>query len=182
YYITTDNQIVVNSSTGGRTTYINAGNTRRYGTDLTVDATLPAHLSAHLAYSLINVQFEGGPYNGNTMPGVPRQQLYAGLTWRPPLQSPALQGFFTTVSTLVRSQVFVNGQNSAAAQGYGAMNWATGIEQRRGPWHLSEFVRVENLFNRNYIAAVVIADSNGAFYEAAPGRNVIAGIRITRDF
>lgn len=182
YYITTDNQIVVNSSTGGRTTYINAGNTRRYGTDLTLDAALPAHFSARLAYSLINVQFQGGPYNGNTMPGVPRQQLYAGLTWRPPLQSPALQGFFTTVSALVRSQVFVNGQNSAAAQGYGAMNWATGIEQRRGPWRLSEFVRVENLLNRNYIAAVVIADSNGAFYEAAPGRNVIAGVQITRDF
>ena len=182
YYITTDNQIVVNSSTGGRTTYINAGSTRRYGTDLTLNAALPAHFSARLAYSLINVRFEGGPYNGNTMPGVPRQQLYAGLTWRPPLQSPALKGFYTTLTALVRTQVFVNGQNSAAAQGYGALNWATGIEQHRGPWHLSEFVRVENLLNRNYVAAVVIADSNGAFYEAAPGRNVIAGVQVTRDF
>lgn len=86
------------------------------------------------------------------------------------------------MSALVHSQVFVNGQNSAAAQGYGALNWATGIEQHRGPWHLSEFLRVENLLNRNYVAAVVIADSNGAFYEAAPGRNVIAGVQITRDF
>jgi iron complex outermembrane receptor protein len=182
YYITTDNQIVVASSTGGRTTYANAGSTRRYGTDLSLDATLPAHFSARLAYSLIQVRFVGGAYNGNTLPGVPRQQFYAGLTWRPPLQSEALQGFYTTVSALVRSQVYVDAKNSAAAQGYGALNWVAGVEQRHGSWHVSEFVRVDNLLNRNYVAAVVIADTNGRYYEAAPGRNVIAGVQVTREF
>ncbi|MGA8008961.1 MAG: TonB-dependent receptor, partial [Thiomonas sp.] len=182
YYITTDNQIIVAGSSGGRTTYTNAGSSRRYGTDLSLDAALPAHFSARLAYSLIQVTFVGGPYDGNTLPGVPRQQLYAALTWRPPLHSPALQGFYTTVSALVRSQVYVDANNSAAAQGYGALNWGAGIEQRHGPWHLSEFVKVNNLLNRNYVAAVVIADHNGRYYEAAPGRNTIVGLQITREF
>ena len=182
YFITTDNQIVVASSTGGRTTYANAGNTRRYGTDLSLRAALPAHVSARLAYSLIRVRFVGGPYDGHTLPGVPRQQLYAGLTWRPPLPGAALQGFYTTLSALLRSQVYVDAQNSAAAQGYGTLNWVAGVGQRHGPWRVSEFVRVDNLLNRNYVAAVVIADTNGRYYEAAPGRNLIAGVQLTREF
>ncbi len=182
YDITTDNQIVVASSTGGRTTYANAGNTRRYGTDLSLQATLPAHFSTRLAYSLIQVRFVGGPDNGHTLPGVPRQQLYAGLTWRAPRPSAALRGFYTTLSALLRSPVYVDAQNSAAAPGYGTLNWASGVRQRHGPWQVSEFVRVDNLLNRDYVAAVVIADTNGRYYEAAPGRNLIAGVQLTREF
>lgn len=182
YDITTDNQIVVYASSGGRTSYTNAGRTRRYGTDLSANVALPAHLSARLAYSYIDVHFVGGPYDGNVLPGVPRQQLYAGLTWRPPLQSPALHGFYTTLSALIRSQVYVDSQNSDAAQGYGVLNWAAGVEQKHGPWNLSEFFRVDNLLNHNYIAAVVIADTNGRYFEAAPGRNTIVGVQLTREF
>lgn len=182
YDITTDNQIVVFSSSGGRTTYTNAGKTRRYGTDLSLDAALPAHLSARLAYSYLHVRFDGGPYDGNTLPGAPAQQFYAALTWRPPLRAPALRGFYTTLSALVRSQVYVDAQNSAAAQGYGVLDWAAGVEQRHGPWRLSEFLRVNNLLDRNYVAAVVIADANGRYYEAAPGRNAIVGVQLTREF
>jgi iron complex outermembrane receptor protein len=176
------NQIIVDTSVNGRTTYENAGESRRYGADLSLQATLPAHLSAHLAYNVMNVYFVGGPYNGNTLPGAPRQQLDLGLTWRPPLQQPALQGFYSTLSWLARSQVFVNAQNSAAAQGYGALNWSTGVEQSHGPWQLSEFLRVDNVLNQDYIAAVVIADSNGRYFEAGPGRNVTAGVELTRGF
>ena len=182
YDITTDNQIIVHSSIKGRTTYVNAGSTRRDGVELSADVALAAHLSARLAYSLIRVRFTGGPYNGNTLPGVPRQQLYAGLSWRPPLQSAALQGFYTTLSALVRSQVFVDARNSDAAQGYGVLDWAAGVRQRHGAWRLSEFVRVDNLLDRNYVAAVVIADSNGRYFEAAPGRNAMAGVQLTRVF
>lgn len=182
YSIDTDNQIVVYASTGGRTTYVNAGSTRRQGADLSVRADLPGHVSAQLAYGLIDVHFTGGPYNGRVMPGVPRQQLDASLTWRPPLATPALQGFYARADWLARSQVWVDAPNSAAAPGYGALNLSTGIEQHHGRWTLSEFLRVDNVLDRNYVAAVVIADSNGRFYEAAPGRNAMAGIEVSRKF
>lgn len=182
YAVSTDHQIIVASSTGGRTTYTNAGKTWRQGLDLSADARLPAHLSTHLAYSVISVRFDGGPNNGNTLPGVPRQQLYADLTWRPPMDSPALQGFYTTLSTLVRSKVFVNSANSDAAAGYGLLNWAIGVHQQQGAWSFDEFLRVDNLLDRNVVAAVVVADTNGRFFEPAPGRNAIICVKISRNF
>ncbi len=182
YAVSTDNQIIVASSSGGRTTYANAGKTWRQGLELDLDAALPAHLSTHLAYSLIDVHFNGGPNNGNTLPGVPRQQLYAGLTWRPPMDGAALQGFYTTLSALVRSRVYVDAANSDAAAGYALLDWAAGVAQRRGPWRLDEFVRVDNLLDRNVVAAVVVADTNGRYFEPAPGRNAIVGVQLTRTF
>ena len=182
YAVSTDNQIIVASSSGGRTTYTNAGKTWRQGLELSLDANMPAHLSTHMAYSLIDVHFNGGPNDGNTLPGVPRQQLYAGLTWRPPMDSAALQGFYTTVSALVRSKVYVDAANSDAAAGYALMNWAAGIAQSQGAWHFDEFVRVNNLFGRNVVAAVVVADKNGRYFEPAPGRNAMVGLQISRDF
>ncbi len=181
YYVTTDNQIVVDTSTGGRTTYANAGKTRRYGTDIALTAALPRHLQARLAYSAIDVRFDGGPFNGKFLPGVPRQQLYAALTWAPPLAG-ALHGFYTTVQALLRAHVYVDNANSDAAQGYGVVNWVAGLRQSRGHWRLSEFVRVDNVLDHSYIGAVVVGDTNGRFFEAAPGRNTMVGAQVTREF
>ena len=178
YHVDTDKQIVVYASSGGRTSYVNAGNTRRWGLDLGVHADLPADLRARFAYSLIDVRFVGGPYDGSTMPGVPRQQLDSALSWRPR----RLPGFSTTLDWLVRSRVYVDAHNSAAAQGWGVLNWSVGSTQRRGRWTLKEYLRVDNLLDRNYVGAVVVGDSNGRYYEAAPGRNAGVGVELTRGF
>ncbi len=178
YHVDTDNQIVVYKSSGGRTSYVNAGSTRRWGVDLGLRARLPHDLRARLAYSLVDVRFVGGPYDGNTMPGVPRQQLDSMLSWRPR----ALHGFHATLDWQLRSQVFVDANNSAAAQGWGVLNASLGTRQRRGRWTLHEYLRVDNVFDRQYVGAVVIADSQGRYYEAAPGRNAGIGVELTRGF
>lgn len=182
FSIETDDQIVVAASNSGRTSYMNAGTTKRWGVDLAVAADLPQHLSTKLDLGLVNVNFHGGPYDGHTMPGAPREQLYAELSWKPPMHSPALQGFYTTVSMLARSQVWVDSQNSASAGGWAALNWAAGIEQSSGPWRFDEFLRIDNLLDRSYVGAVVIADANGRYYEAAPGRDATVGVQLRREF
>ncbi len=178
YHVDTDNQIVVYKSIGGRTTYVNAGNTRRSGLDLGLHARLPADLHARLAYSLIDVQFVGGPYAGHAMPGVPRQQLDSALSWRPR----AMPGLYATLDWQLRSQVWVDAPNSAAAQGWGVLNASLGTRQHAGRWTLHEYLRVDNVLDRQYVGAVVIADSQGRYYEAAPGRNAGVGIELTRGF
>lgn len=183
YDITADNQIVVDTNTGGRTTYMNAGSTRRYGTELSLDARLPGHLQASAGLSLMHIRFVGGPYDGASMPGAPQEQAYAALTWRPLLSSPALRGFYTRISLLGRSHVYVDSSNHATpAAGWVALNWAAGVEQRSGPWKLSEFLRVDNLADRGYVGAVVVNSSSNQYYEGAPGRAFSAGASITREF
>jgi iron complex outermembrane receptor protein len=46
---------------------------------------------------------------------------------------------------------------------------------------LSEFLRVDNLFDRNYIGSVIVGDANRPF-EPAPRRNAIVGINAVAKF
>jgi iron complex outermembrane receptor protein len=57
-----------------------------------------------------------------------------------------------------------------------------GLQQRGRGWKLTEFVRVDNLTNRNYIGSVIVAEANNRFYEPAPGRNYIVGVNAEFSF
>jgi iron complex outermembrane receptor protein len=41
---------------------------------------------------------------------------------------------------------------------------------------LREFTRLNNFTDRNYAGSVIVADTNGRYFEPAPGRNWFAGI------
>jgi len=43
---------------------------------------------------------------------------------------------------------------------------------------LREFVRLNNLFDRNYSGSVIVGDTNGRFFEPAPGRNWFVGASV----
>ena len=49
FSIDTADEIVVNTASGGRNTYKNAGNTRRRGVELVWDGRFDGGISAHLA-------------------------------------------------------------------------------------------------------------------------------------
>ena len=49
-------------------------------------------------------------------------------------------------------------------------------------WRLREYVRVNNLFDRNYIGSVIVGDTNRRYYEPAPGRNWMLGVSAAYQF
>ena len=49
-----------------------------------------------------------------------------------------------------------------------------------GGWTLRAFVRVNNVTDRDYVGSVIVGDTNGRFFEPAPGRNVFAGASARR--
>jgi hypothetical protein len=51
-----------------------------------------------------------------------------------------------------------------------------GFDQQRGALRYAAFLRLDNIFDRQYAGSVVVSDANGRYYEAAPGRNWLAGI------
>src|SRR5262249_48719305 len=92
FHIDTDQEIVVDTATGGRTTYKNAGTTRRKGAELMSDAELPWNLRAHVALTSLDAEFTqgftpGAPplpvAPGSKLPGVPPAQAYGELAWMP---------------------------------------------------------------------------------------------------
>lgn len=171
FHIHTADEIVVAQSVGGRTSYRNDGGTNRDGVELSVDSHLRHHIDAYLAYSYLRARFQDGAIAGNRLPGAPAATLYGEMRWHDPDS-----GFYTNVDGQVRSKVYVDDQNSAVASGYAVVNWAAGLKQTLQRMHFNEFVRVNNVFDRAYVGAVIVADHNGRYYEPAPGRNFMVGV------
>jgi len=61
------------------------------------------------------------------------------------------------------------------------VNWWIVFEQRASDWRVSEFLRIENLFDKQYIGSVIVGDALRPF-EPAPRRNAIVGINAVSRF
>ncbi len=184
FEIRTEDEIAVASSTEGRTSYRNAGKTLRRGLELSVQSQLDPHWQATLAYTRLQATYDQGFVQGsnaiekgNHLPGVPRSNLYGELQWKPrPGISMGLEGQY-------RDIVYVEDTNQQkAAPSYAVFNWRTRFEQHYGPWTFHQLVRLDNLFDRQYVGSVIVGDSNGRFYEAAPGRSWYAGAGLAYQF
>ncbi len=172
----TRDEIVVDSSTGGRTTFKNASRTWRSGWEASWQAVLPAGFDAQVAYTLLDARFDedfasGTPAvavpAGNRIPGVPRTSFYAEVQWRE-----FGSGFRTALEARRNGAVVVDDRNSDAAASYTLVNLRAGFEQKARGWRIAETLRIDNLANRRYIGSVIVAESNSRFFEPAPGRNV----------
>jgi iron complex outermembrane receptor protein len=175
--IRTKDEIVVDTSGGGRTVFKNAARTSRRGLELAAETLAPGPWDLQLAYTWLQAEFSEGftagttPIPaGNLIPGVPKSQTYAQLRYRRPGSFAALEGIY-------RSRVPVNDANSEFADGFGVLNVVGGLSQEGRGWRLSEFVRIDNLGDKRYAGSVIVNDGNGRYYEPAPGRNLTLGIQ-----
>ena len=73
------------------------------------------------------------------------------------------------------SKLYVNDRNTDAAPAWTIGNLRASVVHRVGAWTLRGFVRVNNVTDRDYVGSVIVGDTNGRFFEPAPGRNVFAG-------
>lgn len=190
FRIGTRDEIVANTSSGGRSDFRNASQTQRDGVEFAVQSIFPPGFEAWLTYTRLDARFTAS-YTGGTppisisagarLPGVAQSVLYAELAWR---YLP--RGFHAAIEFRASSKVYVNDANSDASAGYSIANVHAGFAQSagRGPNALrfSEFVRVDNLANRRYAGSVIVAEANGRFFEPAPRRNFLAGINVQLSF
>ncbi|WP_025916126.1 TonB-dependent receptor [Herminiimonas sp. CN] len=174
FQVRTDDELVVDASSGGRTSYKNAGSTLRQGIELALDTKWQHGFSGRLALTGLYAVYDqtvGNIAAGNRLPGVPRATLFGELAWK---DTPT--GLSAAIEAIANSKVYVEDSNTeTAAPGYGAINLRTGAEQHVGAWRLQQFVRINNLLDRSYIGSVIVGDSNKRYYEPAPGRNWMLG-------
>ena len=187
----TSDEIVTASNTGGRAIFQNAGHTERRGIELAASKAYASGWSVHAAYTVLEAKYAdafrtciGAPpcapaaavtiAAGTDMPGIPKRSLYAELLWR----APRAFSYGTPHAALeVRSvsQIQVDDRTSDAAAGYTVAALRAGIEKRIGQWVATAFARVDNLSDSRYAGSVIVNESNGRFFESAPGRNWTIG-------
>ncbi|MFO1324732.1 MAG: TonB-dependent receptor [Burkholderiales bacterium] len=185
--VRTSQEIVVDTATGGRTTYRNASNTRRRGFEAVWDGVLPAGFTAHVNYSYLKADFEDAFVTGlppvpvpagARLPGVPPQQAYGILTWTPG----GYFGFNAAAEVQYVGRIYVNDGNTAYAPAYTIGNARIGFAQTAGNAKFAEYVRVNNIAGVNYIGSVIVGDTNGRYFEPAPPRNWFAGVSVSVAF
>lgn len=181
FQVRTDGELTVDASNGGRTSYRNAGETLRRGVELSFDTRFGPGLNARVAASALRAVYEDGFGTipaGNRLPGVPRASLYGELGWT------AADGKLNAaLETIATGKVNPDDANVATpAPGYGIVNARVQARQEMGEWRFKQFVRLNNLFDRDYVGSVIVGDSNRRFYEPAPGRNWVLGVSAQYQF
>jgi iron complex outermembrane receptor protein len=184
FRIDVTDEIVVDTNVGGRSTFKNASETRREGFELAWNGRFTSGFEAGLAYTRLDARFEQ-PFTsglsqvpaGSRLPGVPPQSVYGELVWR---HRPS--GFHAGVEGRYNGKIYVNDPNTEAASAYAVWNLRAGLEQRARNWRISEFVRVDNIGDKQYIGSVIVAEANNRFYEPAPGRNWLVGASASYTF
>lgn len=184
FQIDTKDEIVVATSSLGRTTFQNAGKTERMGVELLVDSKLGGGFGVHGAYTYLNAEYAENiatPLTsiakGTKIPGIPENRLFGELSW----EHIAI-GFSTAIEVRYSDKVYANDSNSEAAGSYMVASWRAGLKQEIGAWKLSEFIRVDNITDEQYIGSVIVNEGNGNYYEPAPDRNYLIGVTASYRF
>lgn len=185
----TENEIVA-TATGDYAVYTNAGKTKRQGLETSVDTQLDHNIGLYAAYTFLDAQFDS-PFkvipkspatsytvaSGNYIPGTYRNQFYGEISWKAPNI-----GFSTAFEGRHNSKVYVDDKNSDTAPSYTVFNLRAGFDQKVNHWHFTEYARIENLFDKDYIGSVRVNDANNRFFEPAAGRNWLLGLNANYKF
>ncbi|HEX6828900.1 MAG TPA: TonB-dependent receptor [Burkholderiales bacterium] len=196
FYIDTKDEVVTATNSGGRSTFQNAPGTRRSGAELSLDSRFGRGFSGYLAATYLNAEFTdsfvtcialpcnaANPANsalvnsGNAIPNIPNYTVYGQLSW-----AYAPVGFSAGLEGWWQGKMYADDRNTATAGSYWIASLSAGFAQNLGGLSLSEFVRVNNLFDREYIAALAVNNTNGQFYYPAADRNYLVGITASYRF
>lgn len=177
----TKNEIVSDSSFEGRTSYKNAGETRRRGLELGLDQQFGESWRFKAAWTLLDARYRSNACgtescDGNRIPGIARNMAYAGLAYAPD------QGWYAGTDVRYLSDIAADDENDVKAPSYTVVGVNSGYKWLVQNWTLNLFGRVDNLFDRNYIGSVIVNESNGRYYEPAPGRNYSVGLTVSYAF
>lgn len=177
----TDDEIVVASSMGGRTTYKNAGKTRRQGAELALDQRFAGDWRVKASWTWLDATYrsnvcQGQNCDGNRMPGIARNMGFASLGFIPD------EGWYAGTDVRYMGDIMANDENTAKAPSYTVVGLNTGYKFNYSQLTVDIFGRVDNLFDEEYIGSVIVNESNGRYYEPAPGRNYGVGINLAWQF
>jgi iron complex outermembrane recepter protein len=185
----TNDEIVTQTNVGGRSTFQNAGETRRRGVELGAAAKWSGDWSLLLAQTWLDARYQTGFRTctatpcpsptvavpaGNRIPGVAKSFSAAELNWQP------LRGWRAGVEVRRSGQVFVNDLNSDAAPDWWATAAHVGYVWASGPWNFESAARVDNLFDRSYAGSVIVNEGNARYFEPASGRQFTVKLSVSR--
>jgi iron complex outermembrane receptor protein len=130
------------------------------------------HLSLRTSYTFARYTFVEDPnYEGNDIPGAPRQVLSAEIKYAHP------SGFSIAPSVeWIPQSYFLDSPNTMKNNGWTNLSiradWTTA-------YGMTLFAAGQNLANRSFSQSAQVDNAAGKYYEPADGRSFYAGLRWT---
>jgi iron complex outermembrane receptor protein len=187
----TEDEIVINTNSGGRSTYQNSGRTTRRGAELSVDYRFASNWRWQVAYTYLDATYTdayttctaapctaASPNNkatvaaGNRLPGIPKNNFYTALRWG------ADVGLYASINFQSLSDIAVNDLNTIAAPAYEIVGADAGYGIELNSLRLDAFVRVNNALDEAYVGSIIVNDGNGRFFEPGSAVGVLAGVSV----
>lgn len=191
FRIDTENEIVPWSS-NGKTTYDNAAQTKRDGFELAIRQQHTPNWRSQASASIINATYQAGsasysPPNGNSLPAIPKQQLFASVQWSEKGFAQAGQapktGLEAGLDVVHRSSMWGNDANTttsadyALASGYTLLNARVRQRYQVGSARVEGYLGVDNLTNKNTVGSVIINQFSKQYFEPGLPRSWVIGVQ-----
>ncbi len=186
----TKDEIGVATNRGGRATFTNVDDTRRYGAEFDLRWRIARAWRAQLSGTWLSATYTNGfsvcstvpclapdvPVpRGNRIAGTVDRSAYAELAWTPGRAEFGLE---------VRGQgrQAVNDTNTDFAAGYGLLGLRALWRLDLGTGQLELLGRVDNLADRRVAGSVIVNEGNQRFFEPASGRSFLVSARWSQPF
>ncbi|RQW63197.1 TonB-dependent receptor [Vibrio viridaestus] len=185
FQINTKDEIVVDQSSNGRTTYKNAGKTRRQGIEASYQHEFAPDWKLQLSWTLMDAKYRSDECStsdcssdtsirsGNKLTGIADNIGNLSFGFLPE------SGWYAQTNIQYVGEVQVNDANTDHAPAYSVTDFSGGYKYDFKDWQLDIYGRVNNVFDRNYIGSIVANDSYSRYYEPAPGRNYGVGLNMS---
>jgi iron complex outermembrane recepter protein len=185
FNVSTKDELVVLTNSGGRSTFQNATRTQRKGIELAASTEIGPAFSLVAAATLLDATYKDGFFTctatpcptanvavpaGNRMPGIARSSAYVEGTWR---INDALK---LGLEARNNGKVFVNDLNTDSAAAHTVFNLSLQGLYKDGPWLLRPVLRIDNIANKKYAGSVIVNEGNSRFFEPAAPRTVYVGM------
>jgi iron complex outermembrane receptor protein len=186
FQVEVDDEIVVASSQGGRTSFQNGGATRRRGVELAFDWEWSPTWRLRAVANWIDARYTQGYSTcpqppctapviaieaGQRLPGVTPRAGRLELLWVHDADLDAALEWLGMAATPASDR------NDDEVPGYGVVNMRLSKRFAPQPWgRLSALLRFENLLDRRYSASLIVNEGARRYYETAPGRGLWVGL------
>jgi iron complex outermembrane recepter protein len=198
FQIQTENEIVTARSSGGKTAYTNASGTTRDGFEFALRHQINSHWRGQASATFMNATYDNAFSNfvngttnnvaaGNSLPAIPKRQLFTSVQWSEKGfaaagQKPAL-GLEAGLDLISRSSMWANDTNTTTATdfglapGFAQLNGRIRQRYQVGPARVEAFVGVDNLTNKDSISSVIVNQSSKQYFEPGLPRSWVVGVQ-----
>ena len=182
FYFKLNNALVQRRDISGADYFVNAGNVKEKGLEVTADyygSTRKGIIDDYrinAAYTYNHFRYgsfvKGADnFSGKTVPSVPANtfSVLGDIQLK--------KGVYSNITYYASSTIFLNDANTASAEAYHLLGWRVGWKKTlKKKYKLNFYTGVDNLLDETYSLGNDINAAANRFYNAAPQRNYYVGL------